>query len=310
MPQASPVAPPIAISYVTSMARPDAALALAAIHGLEGRRESRTGAICVAGGGLEAAIFCDIVERFYAVGPPRGSNEVLPIGLDLVTPLPPDAPMVRAVVERKNDKGELVYPRSIRKPTDTALAEAQLRNGVASRREVAFVLSAPAGPLARVLDLQGVKDLFAARVRRLVLVDSGAPQADVPALRRVLREWPSPVVWCSREVGESLAFPGNSVTTDFGWTSAHPVADAYRAFKAMPYDAPSYDLAAAYYAARPDAGFFHVSATGSLSVSDAGRVMFTPGGGTALSLGVEPSMREALLRDFVAVTSARPRSPV
>src|SRR5690349_296715 len=93
----------LALSYVTAMARPDAALALAAIHGFERRQQSRRGAVCVSGAGLEAAIFCDIVERWYASGPPRGSNDVLPIGLDLMTPSAGDAAMVRAVVERTNE---------------------------------------------------------------------------------------------------------------------------------------------------------------------------------------------------------------
>lgn len=290
------------------MARPDAALALAAIHGFERRQEVRRGAICVSGAGLEAAIFCDIVARLYAVGPPRGSNDVLPIGLDLVTPLPEDAPMVRAVVERQNDRGEPAYPRSIRKATDTALAEAVLRNGVSLHREVAFVLSAPAGPLARALDLQGVQELFAARVKRLVIVEGSTPQRDAAALRKVLREWPSPIVLCGRDVGESLAFPAASLTSDFAWASAHPVVEAYRAFKPMPYDAPSYDLAAVHFASRPESGFFQRSAPGTITVSDAGRLAFTPGAGTAVSISVEPAMREALLRDLVAAASARPGS--
>jgi hypothetical protein len=307
MAQSPGVRSSLALSYVTSMARPDAALALAAIHGFERRQQARRGAICVSGSGLEAAIYCDIVERLYAAGPPRGSNDVLPIGLDLVTPLPADPPMVRGVVERRNDKGEPAYPRSIRKVTDTALAEAVLRNGVSLSREVAFVLSAPAGPLARALDLQGVKELFAARVKHLVIVDRGEAQSDVPSLRKVLREWPSPVVLCGKEVGESLAFPAASLASGFAWSGAHPVVDAYRSYKAMPYDAPSHDLAAMHYVARPESGFFALAA-GTVTVSGAGRLTFTPGGGTAASLSVEPAMREALLRDLIAVATANPQS--
>jgi hypothetical protein len=303
------VRPAIAISYVTSMNRPDAALALAAIHGFETKRQSRAGAICVAGAGLGAAIFCDVVGRFYTAGPLPNANDVLPIGLDLVTPMPPDPPMVRAAIARTNDKGEPAYPRSIRKVTDTSLAEAVLRNGVTLQPDTAFVLSAPATVLARTISLLGVKELFTARVKRLVIVDAGTPQADVPAMRKLLREWPTPVVLCGREVGESLPFPGASLDKDFAWTPAHPVADAYRAFKTMPYDAPSYDLAAVHYASQPQSGFFQLSAPGTVTVNDVGHLTFAPGAGTATTLTVDPSKRAALLQELVALTSAKPMAP-
>jgi hypothetical protein len=152
-----------------------------------------------------------------------------------------------------------------------------------------------------------VKELFAARVKHLVIVDRGEAQSDVPSLRKVLREWPSPVVLCGKEVGESLAFPAASLASGVAWSGAHPVVDAYRSYKAMPYDAPSHDLAAMHYVARPESGFFALAA-GTVTVSGAGRLTFTPGGGTAASLSVEPAMREALLRDLIAVATANPQS--
>ncbi len=72
---------PLGIIYNTSMHRPDAALALAELYGLEGKRESRMGSVCVVGAGLNTAIFCDIVSRFYHLGPPRNGNVELPTGL-------------------------------------------------------------------------------------------------------------------------------------------------------------------------------------------------------------------------------------
>jgi hypothetical protein len=308
VPQNPFVRPSLAISYVTSMNRPDAALALAALHGLEAKRQSRAGAICVAGSGLGAAIFCDIVGRFYTVGPLPNANDVLPIGLDVVTPLPADPPMVRTAIERKNDKGELAYARSIRKVTDTSQAEAMLRNGVTLQNATSFVLSAPATTLARLIGLLGVKELFTARVKRLVVVDAGVPQSDVAGLRKVLREWPSPVVLCGREVGESLRFPGASLATEFAWTDANPVADAYRAFHTMPYDTPSYDLAAVHYASKPDSGFFKTT-TGTINVTDDGRLSFVAGSGTGVSITVDASKRAELLQELIAVASAKPVAP-
>ncbi|HEX5110719.1 MAG TPA: hypothetical protein VFV95_19850 [Vicinamibacterales bacterium] len=310
MPQNSTIRPALAVSFCTSMSRPDAALALAAIHGLEGRRLSRAGAICVAGAGLNAAIFCDIVGRFYTVGPVPNANDVLPIGLALTTPMPPDPAIVKPVVDRRNEKGEPAYPRRISKASDTSQAEAMLRNGVTFTTDTAFVLSAPATSLAKCLGLLGVRELFQKRVKRLVLVDTGEPHQDVPALRTLLAEWPTPVFVCGKDVGDALSFPGESIGRAFAWTSAHPVADAYRAFKTMPYDAPSYDLAAVYFASRPDSEFFRLSEPGSVMVGDGGRLTFAAGGkGTVRSLSVDPAKRAQAVQTFVELTSAQPVAP-
>src|ERR1017187_10527217 len=132
--------PPMGVIYNTSMTRPDAALALAELYGFEGKRESRMGSVCVGGAGLETAIFCDMVGRMYMPGPTRNGNQVLAVGLAAVSPLPPDSPMVKAAVERKNEKGEAEYVHSIERVSDTSLAEAVLLNGVIFNAEAAIVL--------------------------------------------------------------------------------------------------------------------------------------------------------------------------
>src|SRR5438128_2625659 len=179
---------PLGVVYNTSMSRPDAALALAELYGFQGKRESRMGSVCVTGAGLDTAIFCDIVGRFYTLGPPRNANQVLPVGLAAVDPLPPDPAMVKPAVAGS-------YARSIQKLTDTSLAEAVIRNGVIFNAEAVVILSAPATCLAKSLDLLGVKELYKERVKRLVIVDAGAP-LDAPALRKVLAEWPAPIFYC------------------------------------------------------------------------------------------------------------------
>jgi purine nucleosidase len=301
---------PIGVIYNTSMNRPDAALALALLYGFEGRRESRMGAICVVGAGLNTAIFCDMVGRMYMLGPARNANSVLPVGLADILPLPPDSAMVRPAIERKNEKDEPRYARGIRRLSDTSLAEAVLRNGVIFNAEAVVVLSAPATYLAKSLDLLGVRDLYKERVKRLVIVDSGAPQKDVPAIRRILAEWPAPIFFCGSEVGLALPFPGARIETDFAWTPAHPVADAYRAYQPMPYDAPSHDLAAAHFAVHPDSGFFRLSEPGAVAVSDDGRMQFSPGGtGKVRSLTVEPAQKDKAIQAFVEIATAKPVPP-
>jgi len=285
------------------MSRPDAALALSAIYVFENKREARVGSVCVAGAGLETAIFCDIVARFYT-GAARNGNETLAVGLAAVTPLPPDSAMVKTAVNRKNEIGELQYPRSVRKVSDTSLAEAVLRNGVIFNAESVMVLSAPATWLAKAMDLSGAKEMFRQRVKRLVIVDAGMPQQDAAAMRKVLSECPAPMFFCGPDVGTSLMFPGASLDQAYSWAPAHPVVDAYRAFKAMPHDTPLHDLAAVHFAVHPDSGFFAVSDTGSVTVGNDGSMKFAPGAGNIRRLTLEPAKKDAALEALVATASA------
>jgi hypothetical protein len=300
---------PLGVVYNTSMSRPDAALALAELYGFEGKREARMGSVCVVGAGLKAAIFCDMTARFYQLGPERNANQVLPVGLAALDPLPPDPPMVAPAVERKDEKGEPRYIHNVNKLTDTSLAEAVLRNGVIFNAEAVVILSAPATYLARTLDLLGTRDLYRQRVKRLVIVDDGTPQKDAAALRRVIAEWPTPVFYCGPEVGQALRFPGAAIEKDFAWVPAHPVADAYRAFQPMPYDTPAYDVAAAHYAVHPDSGFFQLSEPGALSVADSGLLAFSTGGGKVQRLIVDIEKKPQAIAAFVEVASAKPVAP-
>ncbi len=293
---------PLGIVYNTSMSRPDAALALAMLYGFSAKREARVGSVCVTGSGLNAAIFCDVVGRFYTPGPLRNANQSLPPGLAADDPLPPDPPMVKPAVDHAE------YVRSLRKISDTSLAEAVLRNGVIFNAEAAIVLSAPAACLAKTLDLQGAKDIFKERVKMLVIVDSGAPQ-DVRPMRRILAEWPSPVVFCSREVGEALPVPAASIEKDFAWAPSNPVVDAYRAYRPMPYDAPSWDMAAMLYAVHPDKGFFETK-TGTLQVKDDGSMGFTAADkGPHRSLALDPAARDKTLAMLLEIAATKPPTP-
>lgn len=300
---------PIGVVYNTSMNGPDAALALAELFAFEGKREARMGSVCVVGAGLETAIFCDMVGRFYQPGPARNGNQLLPVGLAAVEPLPADSPMVKAAVKRKDEKGESRYPHGVNKVSDTSLAEAVLRNGVIFNGETVVVLSGPATYLARSLELQGVKELYQERVKRLVLVDAGVLQADPAALRRILADWPSPVIYCGKEIGEALLFPAAAIEKEFAWAPAHPVVDAYCGYRQMPYDAPLWDVAAMHYAVHPDSGFFSLSGPGTVTVSADGAMKFVAGGGRIRALAVDASKKQEIVAAFVAAVSAKPSQP-
>jgi hypothetical protein len=293
---------PLGVVYNTSMDRPDAALALALLYGFQGKRDSRMASVSVNGAGLGAAIFCDIVQRFYTPGPLRNGNQVLMPGFAADGPRPADPAMVIPAVDRKE------YARSITRVADTSLPEAVIRNGIIFNAEAVMILSARATYLAKSLDLDGVRELYKARVKVLVIVDSGNPQ-DVPALRRVLTDFPSPVIFCGREIGDALPFPGTAIDKEFAWAPAHPIADAYHAFKAGTYDFPCYDLAASLYAVHSGKAFFKLSDTGNIVANVDGTMKFVLGPGKVKSLVFDASRKEEILKTFVEVSSAKPVVP-
>jgi len=285
------------------MSRPDAALALAMLYEFQGKRESRMGSVCVNGSGLGAAIFCDIVYRFYTLGPVRNANDVLPTGLAADGPMPGDPPMVKTAVAG-------AYVRGIKRVSDTSLAESVIRNGVIFNADGVMILSAPATCLAKSFDIQGTKEIYKERVKMLVVVDSGAPQ-DVKAMRRVLAEFPAPIVFCGKDVGDALPYPATSIAKDFLWAEGHhPVVDAYTAYQPMPYDAPSYDMAGVLYAVHPESRLFSLSEAGSLAVDDGGRFRFTAGGGGKVrSLMVDTGRKSKIIETYIEIASAKPVPP-
>ena len=305
MPQQFPAKPPLGVIYVTTMDRPDAALALALLYGYEGKRDSRLSALCVAGSGLNTAIYCDIVQRFYHIGPARNSNSLLMVGLAPISSDSPDAPMIRPALEHQPE-----YPHGIRRFTDTANAETIIRNGISFNSDAAVLISGPATYVAKSMEILGATELYEERVRRLIVVDQGTPYRDPAALRKLIASWPSPVYYLGKAAGESVLYPGSAVETNFTWSNGHPVVDAYRGYRAMPYDAPTWDLLAAQFAVHPTSSLFTVSEPGELTVGDDGRLQFSPGGkGRVKSVSVDLAQKEELIETLVEVTSLKPQPP-
>ena len=292
--------PPLGVVYNTTMSRADAVLALALLYGYEGKRECRVGALALVNASLGTAKFCDMVSRFYGGSSPfLNSNRVLPVGLDLEGATKDDGAMVKAVLSHS-------YPTSVNRTSDTSEVMALVRNALTAQNDgnAVVVLSAPAGKLLRTLDLPGVRELVAAKVRMLV-ISGDAP--DPAAAGKLLAVWPTPVVLCGTEVGEALPFPGASIEKEFAWSQAHPIVDAYRAYKPMPYDTPSQDVAAVFHAVHPDAGLFTVSDPGKIEIRDDGRAVFTPeAGGKHRQLSVDPAQKAKIIQTFVEIASAKP----
>src|SRR5262249_23623736 len=132
-------------------------------------------------------------------------------------------------------------------------------------------------------------------------------KADIAAARKLFAEWPTPIVAAGDEIGASLLFPASSIETDFAWTPAHPVADAYRAYKPMPYDARTSAMAAMLYAVRPQKNYFKLPEPGTISVLADGRTKFSPSPeGRHRYLILDPEQKERIVKTYTEIASAKP----
>jgi hypothetical protein len=265
-------------------------------------------------------MFCDAVGRFYAgaVSSAFASNgRTLPVGMASDGRLTAEEPLFAEPLAKKTAEGQPAYASDIHRLEDTAEPEAVIRNALTAQHDqnAIVVLAGPATNLARLLDVGGAKDWISRKVRFLAVsagaFGDGQPElnikSDTAAAKRLFAEWPTPIVASGREIGDKLLFPGSSIEKDFAWSPAHPVVDAYRAYRAMPYDAPTGAMSAVLYASRPQENYFKLSEPGAISVQDDGRTRFTPSAnGKHRYLILDPAQAEHIVKTYTEIASAKP----
>jgi inosine-uridine nucleoside N-ribohydrolase len=231
--------------------------------------------------------------------------------------MPEDTPMLLEPLSKKTAEGKPAYTRSIEKLNDTAEPLALIRNALTAQfdQNAIVVLTGPATNLAKLLDLPGARAVIAQKVRYLTVAlgafPNGQPETgitcDIASAKKLFAEWPTPIVVSGKEVGDALPFPGASIEKDYAWSPTHPVVDAYRAYKPMPYDAPSWAMSAVLYAVRPQENFFKLSEPGTVSVQDDGRTKFTPSAdGKHKYLIVDPAQKEKVIQTYTEIASLKP----
>jgi inosine-uridine nucleoside N-ribohydrolase len=314
--------PPVGVIFDSDMGdRIDSVLTLALLYGLQGKDEARVVSLSVSRSDLKAAAFCDAIARFYsgAVNASFASlGRTLPVGLSDDGRKGDETPMMEGVLGKKNASGEPAYAQGIESRNDTSEVSALIRNALTSQydQNAIVLLTGPATNLARSLKLHGVKELISSKVRFLAVAGGsfaggGAPEynikTDIPAARKLFAEWPTPIVVSGSEIGDALPFPASSIEQDFAWAPNHPVADAYRAYQGMPYDAPTWGMTAALYAIRPDENYFKLSETGNIQVLDDGRLQFKASPeGRHRYLILDPAQKERILTAYTELASAKP----
>jgi len=303
------------------MARASDALALAMLYGLNGKNEARLLSVTVSGSSLQAAAFCEVVGQFYAgavSGAFGGAARTLPVGLSTDGKLSGDLPLFTTPLARRDAEGHAVYPHNVKKPNDTADPVAVIRNALTTQPDgnAVVLASGPMTTLGHLLSLHAAHEILVAKCKTLLIAagDLAADsepdlyiRTDVAATRKVLAEWPTPVIVCGAEIGRALPYPGSSVAKDFAWTPAHPVVDAYRAENPNGADTPGTPLAAVLYAARPKEEYFKLSEPGRIEVTSEGRTKFTPSAsGNHRHLILDAVQKDRITSECIKLASAKP----
>lgn len=128
---------------------------------------------------------------------------------------------------------------------------------------------------------------------------------DIANAKRFFALCPVPIVLTPFELGKAVVYPCSSIESDFTWAGLHPLVEAYKVYRKMPYDRPTWDMLSVLYALQP--AMFTVSEPGIICVDSEGYTYFTPtprGQHTVLSATTEQAAR---IRDyFLEALPARP----
>jgi hypothetical protein len=83
--------------------------------------------------------------------------------------------------------------------------------------------------------------------------------------------------------------------------------DAYRAYKPMPYDAPSWALTAVLYAIRPQENYFKLSEPGTVALAEDGRTRLTASAnGKHRYLIADPAQKDRVIQQYTEIASLKP----
>lgn len=277
---ASAFAQPTPVIFDTDMGNDvDDALALAMLHALESRGECRLIAVTITKDNPWSAVYVDLVNTFYR-------RPQIPIGMVKGGVTPENAPMIQVPAERRRADGTPVYPRRLASGSQAPEAVALLRRVLAAEKDgtVVIVQVGFSTNLARLLDSPADVALVKQKVKLLSVMAGNFVQPrpefnvqkDVASARKLFEQWPAAIVASGLEIGENLLFPAARIERDFTWAADHPVVDAYRNYKKMPYDRPTWDLTSVLYGLRPAGDYFALSLPGKITADADGRTQFQP----------------------------------
>jgi len=275
----------------------DDALALAMLHTLTDRGECELIGVTLTNANPSAFHYIGMIDRFYG-------REDLPVGT--------------AIKALKGGDGD-GYMASVLQTMHYAgggafeSAPGVLRHLLQNATEkVVIVQTGFSTNLAALLDAPEDVALVREKVALVVAMagnfaDGAAEynvRIDAASAKAVFERWPTPIVFSGFEIGRDLLFPAANIEHDFGYTTPHPIAESYRAYKKMPYDRPTWDLTAVLEAVRP--GYFGHSESGTVTVDAKGVTTFMAGKGDRQYLKLDPARRAEILSVLELLSSEPP----
>ena len=302
MMQANDRKPPLGVVFDSALDEGiDRMLGLTLLLGYDVRREARMISLSSSRNNLEIAAVADMMGRFFGSSPTIGMNEKGTAS----TGLPP---MLTELMERKDADGKPLYNRRIEVLNDTADPVALIRNALTAQQDqnAAVILAGPPVNLLGFLALPESNLLIQKKVMALIVA---APFQDIPGFTKLVNDWPGPILAAGEDIQQALQFPGESIETDFSWATNHPLVDAYRAAKTMPYDAPTATMAAVLQVVHPEENYFKLSDPGTLVFAGGGVQFKTSPNGKHRQLILNPGLKERVIQTMRQDISSKPPEP-
>jgi Inosine-uridine preferring nucleoside hydrolase len=280
-------AAPVKIIFDTDVGNDvDDVLALSVLHALQTRGECELLAVTITKPDGLAGPFVNAVNTFYGrPGVPIGFTHA---GLT-------NEPSKFLPLAETKDGRKFRYPHRLKHSSDAPEATALLRKvlGRQPDRSVVMVQVGYFSNFAALLDTLGDasspltgRDLVRQKVKLLSVMAGGFQTTrhdrefnvvmDLPASKRLVPNWPTPIVWSGFEIGIAVPYPAVSIERDFGYVPHHPAAEAYCLYNPPPHERPTWDLTSVLYAVRPDRGYFGLSSPGRVTVEEDGITRFMP----------------------------------
>lgn len=296
----------------------DDALALGVIHALESRGECELVAVTITKDHELCAPFVDAVNTFYG----RGG---IPIGVTDSGVTAQDSKFLG--LARAADDGKLRYPHDLKSGKDAPSAVAVLRQALAAQpdQSVAIAQVGFSTNLARLLDsppddvspLNG-RELAAQKVRVLsIMAGAFAPIdgkvhreynviMDIPSAQKLVREWPTPIIYSGYEIGIAITYPADSIERDFSYVEHHPLAEAYQLYMPTPHERPTWDLTSVLWAVRPEREYFSLSNPGRARVDENGVTTFEEDPEGKHRYLIADELQVARVREALAMLASQP----
>ncbi|MGN1255951.1 MAG: nucleoside hydrolase [Bacteroidaceae bacterium] len=196
------------------------------------------------------------------------------------------------VAGKKAEDGSQLYPHKISQLSDCPDAVTLYRRLLTKQKDhsVTIVSVGFSGNLAALLhsgadrysSLSG-RELVTRKVKSLVVMAGHISDpkyrefnvvGDIPSCQEVFRMWPTEIVVTPFELGLNAPLPADCLYKDFGWTEHHPVLDGIKAAWGQYKDYPTWDMTGVLYAVEGCAGYFTLSAPGTITVTDEGCTLY------------------------------------